>query len=162
MIDGSQVLNHLEEQLQSLHSLKDLLEEQDEAVSAEDPQRVLEAVGQLRVQLAARVDLESRREAMLQKWADSLGCLPEEVSASSLAEQDPVNGKRIRSMSAEIHQEAIKVQSLHNLVQSRLRSELSFVSCLVDALYPKNDAGSYSPHKTTKTPTLPRTLDVKS
>lgn len=161
-IDAAQVVNHLEAQLKSLLRLKDILLEQDDAVASEDAQRVLDSVGELRVHLAERVELESQRERLLNSWARDLNCLPEEVSARKIAEQDELHGDRIRSLSEEVHREAIRVQSMHSQVQTRLRSELSFVSCLVDALYPKTDPGSYSPHQTSKTPTPLRTLDVKS
>lgn len=159
----SDVLAHLDAQLNSLLSLRDLLAEQDDAVEAADAERVIEAVGELRVQLAGRVQLESERERLVNQWARQLGCLPDEVSASKLAELDPANGEEIRSLSRQIHTEALRVQSMHAQVQERLRSELSFVSCLVDALYPSANPGGYDPAgKVSDTPSIPSTLDVKS
>lgn len=161
--DTKQVVNHLDAQLNSLLKMRDVLDEQDDAVEASDAERVLAAVGELRVQLAERVQLESDREKLINAWARKLQCLPEEVTASRLAEADPQNGPRIQELSRMIHTEALRVQSMHAQVQARLRSELSFVSCLVDALYPAQTPGGYSPAgQTAPVTSIPSTVDVKS
>ena len=159
-IESREVIIHLQAQLASLLGLRDVMAEQDDAVEASDPQRVLDAVAELRVQLAGRVQIETEREQLLGKWSALLDCLPEEISAGRLAELDPANGSEIRKLSADIHTEALRVQSMHAQVQERLRSELNFVSCLVDALYPPTNAGGYSVSGPAQ-PKVPMALDVR-
>ena len=64
-IESREVIIHLQAQLASLLGLRDVLAEQDDAVEASDPQRVLDAVAELRVQLAGRVQIETEREQLL-------------------------------------------------------------------------------------------------
>ena len=162
IVDIRPAVDHLKAQLGSLLRMRDLLLEQQEAVENSDATKVLQAVALLKAELANRVSLEETRERLLAEWAEELDCLPGEISAAQLADLDPACGPEIRSLSRQVHEEALTVQSLHSYVQALLRSELNFVSCLVDALYPNQQTGVYAADGSSDERTFPRSLDVRS
>lgn len=154
-------LAHMQAQLGSLRAMSDILEEQEQAVRSGRGDLVLESVARLRGELVERVRLEEERDLLIRQWADQLGCAPEQVTASRLAEIDPARGPELQSLSDQLHDEALRVQAQQQHTQALMRAELRFVSHLVDALYPGRQSGAYQPGNPAPTTPGPTSVELR-
>jgi len=145
ILDIDSLVAHMQEQLSSLQSMNKILDRQEEAVKDGDTELVLQTVSQLKGELVERVRLEERRERFMAQWAGELGCSPEEVTVSRISSLDPQRKEQLESLSQQLHQVALQVQTKQEYCKVLMRSELKFVSHLVDALYPGHTSGAYTP-----------------
>jgi hypothetical protein len=161
VLDMDSLIAHMQEQVNSLHHMEEILDRQEAAVRIGDADAVLTSVSQIRDELIRRVQLEEARERMVIEWARELGCTPEEVTVSRLAQNDPSRSKSLQDLSDQLHKLATTVQAKQEYCRALLRSELQFVSHLVDAMYPGRNSGAYTPGSQLPAATPALSLDVR-
>lgn len=161
VLDIDLLVAHMQEQVNSLEHMTQILDRQEEAVRAGDADAVLASVAQIRDELVRRVQLEETRERLIMQWAKELGCTPEEVTVSKLSLSDPSRSTSLQSLSGQLHELAIEVQAKQEYCRALLRSELQFVSHLVDAMYPGRNSGAYQPGSQMPQSTPALSLDIQ-
>ena len=161
VLDMDTLVNHMQQQVDSLRRMEQILDQQETAVRAGDTEAVLSTVSLIRDELMKRVELEQSRELIIEQWAKDLGCSTDEVTVSRLAASDSSRAPMLQSLSDQLHELAITVQAKQEYCRALLRSELQFVSHLVDAMYPGRNSGTYKPGSQVPSAAPALSLDVR-
>lgn len=160
-LDIGTLVAHMKAQLASLESMDRILDSQEDAVRNSDTDAVIRSVSQLKGELVQRVQLEQQRDMLTRQWAGELGCSPEEITVSRISEMHAAAKPQLEDLSDRLHRMALQVQTKQEFCKNLMRSELKFVSHLVDALYPGQNSGTYQPGENLPRPKAAMSLDVR-
>jgi flagellar FlgN protein len=141
----TELLQHLESQLESARRMLGIVLSQAESIRAQDVEGVLARLGDVQAEMVKRVVLERERDRLLADAASVLGMPAAELTLESLLVLVPdADATRARELSAELRGLLSEISRVHAQNRILIRQELAFLDHLMRVLSGAPQAG-YSP-----------------
>jgi FlgN protein len=132
---GTDVLNHLDAQIESARRMLEVVLEQGAAIRARDVHTVVRLAGILRGEMGRRQLLEEERSRLLARSGQRLGVAAESVTLDLLGTlMDPPRAERARARSAELRGLLHELQRVHTTNRALMQIELGFLDHLMGML----------------------------
>ena len=136
------VLEHLDAQIQSARRLLGSILGQGAAIRSRDVEGVLTRLGDIKVEMDLRSNLEGERTDLLVRAGAKLGVPAAAVTLEAMtALMDPTAADRARESSAELRGLLDEVAREHGINRALMRQELAFLDHLVRLLGKEPEAG---------------------
>jgi FlgN protein len=153
---ASEVLAHLDAQVDSARSLLEVVLEQGAAIRARDVQAVVRLAGILRGEMGRRQLLEEERSRLLARSGERLGMAAEGVTLALLSTlMDSSGVARANARSAELRGLLHELQREHSCNRALMQIELGFLDHLMGMLA-LDGVGGYDPRGSSTSITRPR------
>jgi hypothetical protein len=153
---ASEVLAHLDAQVDSARSLLEVVLEQGAAIRARDVQAVVRLAGILRGEMGRRQLLEEERSRLLARSGERLGIAAEGVTLALLSTlMDSSDVARANARSAELRGLLHELQREHSCNRALMQIELGFLDHLMGMLA-LDGVGGYEPRGSSTSITRPR------
>jgi hypothetical protein len=157
----TELLEHLESQLESARRMLGIVLSQGESIRAQDVEGVLARLGDVQAEMVKRVVLERERDRLLADAASVLGMPAAELTLESLLVLVPDAGAaRAREMSAELRGLLSEISRVHAQNRILIRQELAFLDHLMRVLSGAPQAG-YSPFGESAAPQPANVVDMR-
>ena len=158
----TQLVAHLERQVESARSLLGIVLAQAEAIKRQDVETLLARLADVQLEMRTRERLERERDQLIRSTAASLGIRPDDVDIDSVASLvPPGEADQALRLSAELRGLLAEIQRVHTANRVLIRQELTFLSHLMRVLSGTPDAG-YSPSGWTHAPQAATTVDARA
>ncbi len=132
---ASDVLSHLDAQIESARRMLELVLEQGAAIRARDVHAVVRLAGILRGEMGRRQLLEEERSRLLARSGQRLGVPSEQVTLVRLsALMDAARAERANARSAELRGLLHELQRVHSTNRALMQIELGFLDHLMGML----------------------------
>ncbi|MGH2914267.1 MAG: flagellar export chaperone FlgN [Solirubrobacteraceae bacterium] len=129
---STEVLAHLDVQLESARRLLAIVLDQGAAIRRRDVQTVVAQTGLMQVELQRRTMLDRDRARLLERAGLALGVAPSAVSIGLLdAIMDPQRASQAHARSAELRGMLEEIQREHHVNRALMSQELSFLDHLL-------------------------------
>jgi hypothetical protein len=167
---GTEVLAHLDAQLDSARRLLDIVLRQGVAIRRQEVDEVLARLSDLQVEMELRAQLEQQRTGLLNRAGAQLGVPGHAITLEAMATlMDPATAATARGRSAELRGLLAEIQREHTVNRALMRQELSFLDHLTRMMSGQEDLGYRRPgddagslRVTAATPTVHRVLDLEA
>jgi hypothetical protein len=158
----TELLEHLDRQIDSSRRLLGIVLAQGKAIRARDVEGVLARLTELQAEMVQRTQLEHERDSILRRASAELGLALDDVDLEAmLASQPYPEAERARSLSAELRGLVTETARLHEQNRVLLRQELSFLDHLMRVLS-GSPQGGYTPSGFGQAPQLVSALDARA
>lgn len=132
---ATDVLGHLDAQIESARRLLEVVLEQGAAIRARDVQTVVRLAGILRGEMERRQMLEEERSRLLARSGERLGIAAESVTLALLSTlMDATSAERANARSAELRGLLHELQRVHSTNRALMQIELGFLDHLMGML----------------------------
>jgi hypothetical protein len=132
MITG--LLDHVDRQLQSARRLLRIVLAQREAILEQDVATVLAQLGEVETEMAARMQLETERDALIGDAGRHLGVAPETLDLDALAGLVPPSEvEELQEKSSELRGLLSEIALVRAQSRMLIRQELTFLEHLIRA-----------------------------
>jgi hypothetical protein len=143
---GTEVLRHLETQIESARRLLDAILRQGAAIRARDVDGVLDRLAEIQAEMERRGGLERERTRVLVHAAGLLGCPAHAVTLDALSSLlGPHEALAAKGRSAELRGLLTEVQREHTVNRALMRQELAFLSHLTRMMGVDGEDVGYKP-----------------
>ena len=143
---GTDVLRHLETQIDSARRLLDAVLRQGAAIRGRDVDGVLARLGEMQAEMERRSSLERERVRLLTQAGAGLGVPAHTVTLEALAQLlAPHEALAAKGRSAELRGLLAEVQREHVVNRALMRQELAFLSHLTRQLGVDGEDVGYRP-----------------
>jgi hypothetical protein len=167
---GSEVLAHLDAQLESARRLLDIVLRQGVAIRRQEVDEVLARLSDLQVEMELRAQLEQQRTALLNRAGGQLGVPGHAITLEAMATlMDPATAATARARSAELRGLLAEIQREHTVNRALMRQELAFLDHLTRMMSGQEDLGYRRPGEdggslrvASATPAVHRVLDLEA
>jgi hypothetical protein len=166
---GTDVIAHLDAQLESARRLLDLILRQGAAIRAQQVDEVLARLSDIQVEMELRGQLEQQRTVLLNRAGAQLGVPGHAITLDALATlMDPASAAAARGRSAELRGLLTEIQREHTVNRALMRQELAFLDHLTRMMSGQEDLGYQRPgddgglRVTTAAPAVHRVLDLEA
>jgi hypothetical protein len=167
---GSEVLAHLDAQLESARRLLDIVLRQGVAIRRQEVDEVLARLSDLQVEMELRAQLEQQRTALLNRAGGQLGVPGHAITLEAMATlMDPATAATARARSAELRGLLAEIQREHTVNRALMRQELAFLDHLTRMMSGQEDLGYRRPgddagslRVTAAGPSVHRVLDLEA
>lgn len=141
----TQLIEHMQRQLESSRRLLEIVLLQNGAIRRQDVESVLASLADLQAEMGYRARLEAERGTILASAASRYGVAPDAVDLDMILRDSPhTEAAQARALSAELLGLITETGRLHDQNRVLLRQELSFLDHLMRVLSNTPQAG-YSP-----------------
>ena len=156
----SQIVDHLDKQVDSARRLLGIVIEQSTAIRQQDVEGVLVKLAELQGEMVMRTQLEQEREGLIQIAAARLDVAPDEVDLDAMLALEPANEwERARALSAELKGLVTETSRVHDQNRLLVRQELSFLDHLMRVLSGTPQSG-YSKTGINETPQIANAVNA--
>jgi hypothetical protein len=132
---ASDVLSHLDAQIESARRLLEVVLEQGAAIRARDVHSVVRLAGILRGEMGRRALLEEQRALLLARSGERLGVPAQTVTLGLLSTlMDRISGERAHARSAELRGLLHELEREHGTNRALMQIELGFLDHLMGML----------------------------
>jgi len=167
---GTDVLAHLDAQLDSARRLLDLVLRQGAAIRRQDVDEVLARLSDLQVEMELRGQLEQQRTALLNRAGAQLGVAGHAITLEAMTSlMDAASAATARNRSAELRGLLAEIQREHTVNRALMRQELAFLDHLTRLMSGQEDLGYRRPgddggslRVAPATPAVHRVLDLEA
>lgn len=143
---GSDVLVHLDAQLQSARRLLDIVLRQGAAIRRQDVDEVLARLSDLQQEMEVRAGLEQQRTLLLDRAGAQLGVAGHAITLDALVTlMAPAEASPARGRSAELRGLLTEIQREHTVNRALMRQELAFLGHLTRLMSGEDDLGYRRP-----------------
>ena len=160
---ATEVIEHLDAQLESTRRLLASVLAQGTAVRAQDVDAVLARVSDIKTEMGIRAGLEDQRRDLLIRSGQALGLSPAAVTLDAMcALMDPHEASAARARSSELRGLLAEIGREHAINRALMRQELSFLDHVL-RIMGGEPQGAYTPSEApaSATPSL-RSLDLQA
>jgi hypothetical protein len=160
---ATEVIEHLDAQLESTRRLLGSVLAQGSAIRAQDVDAVLGRVSDIKLEMGIRAGLEDSRRDLLIRAGQALGLSPAAVTLDAMCTlMDPREAIAARERSGELRGLLAEIGREHAINRALMRQELAFLDHVL-RLLGGEPQGAYSPSEppTAAAPTL-RSLDLQA
>lgn len=160
---GTDVLEHLDEQLVSTRRLLAAVLAQGAAIRERDVEGVLGRVSDIKAEMAVRAGMEDERRALLVRAGQALGISPAAVTLEAMSTlMAPAHAVAARDRSSELRGLLAEIGREHAINRVLMRQELTFLDHVLRILG-NEPQGAYTASEppTSATPAL-RALDLQA
>ena len=158
-----EVLEHLDQQLESTRRLLAAVLAQGAAIRAQDVDAVLARVSDIKTEMGVRAGLEDQRRELLSRSGQALGLNPAAVTVEAMCTlMSPAEANAARARSSELRGLLTEIGREHAINRALMRQELAFLDHML-RLLGGEPQGAYTPSvpPSTAAPTL-RALDLQA
>jgi hypothetical protein len=160
---ATEVIEHLDAQLESTRRLLGCVLAQGTAIRAQDVDAVLARVSDIKTEMGIRAGLEDDRRQLLIRSGQALGLSPAAVTLDAMCMlMDPREAAAARERSSELRGLLAEIGREHTINRALMRQELSFLDHVLRILGGEpQGAYSRSEPPAAPTPSL-RSLDLQA
>jgi hypothetical protein len=157
----TELIEHLERQLESSRRLLGIVLAQSDAIRAQDVEAVLARLGDVQAEMVKRMQLERERDALLVQAGASLGLPVDQLTLDDLMVLLPEpEAQRAREQSAELKGLLAETQRVHGQNRVLVRQELAFLDHLMRVLSGTPQSG-YRPTGPAPSPQPANLIDMR-
>jgi hypothetical protein len=158
----SELIAHLERQIESSRRLLKIVLSQGESIRRQDVEGVLARLADVQTEMAQRARIELERDDLLRSEATRIGVAPETLDLEAmLAGRPAAEGIHARALSGELKGLLAEIGNVHDQNRVLLRQELTFLDHLLRVVS-GSPQGGYSRAGWSATPSLVSAVDARA